>query len=76
MSVKVFLMAFGEMAVGRIQVVKECHDKFLRVLTFGFNCEYEKSSAARIRYTYYFKVVIFLYENSANIMTDVSSLKQ
>ena len=34
MSVMMFLMAFGvqEMAVGRLQVAKQCLDKFLRVL--------------------------------------------
>ena len=29
-----FLMAFGEIAVSRIQIAKQCHDIFLQVLIF------------------------------------------
>ena len=37
MKVTMFLMAFGvqEMAVGRIQVAKQCQDKFSQVLIFA-----------------------------------------
>ena len=71
-SMTMFLMAFGvqEMAVGRIQVAKQCLDKFPQALIFGlrFICKYSEN-------LYTAKISMYMVLcTTFDIRNDVSSL--